>query len=183
MVYDWNCYMPGDGSLQQWLDAHQGKESEYIHYFCGCDLGRKRDPSTLAIIEVQYTGSGRVYVVSYLKRFTLSMLYTDIASKLLKTDESLKRIAAKKGKQAINTFILDATGLGSPICELVEKVLGPFADIKRVYITGGINTTEGSEYKRISRSERPTYFGIGGRLRFQEHLHDPAIKGDRSNCD
>ena len=146
MVYDWNCYMPGDGSLQQWLDAHQGKESEYIHYFCGCDLGRKRDPSTLAIIEVQYTGSGRVYVVSYLKRFTLSMLHTDIASKLLKTDESLKRIAAKKGKQAINTFILDATGLGAPICELVEKVLGPLADMKQVYITGGINTTEGSAY-------------------------------------
>jgi phage FluMu gp28-like protein len=138
--------MPGDGSLQQWLDAHQGKESEYIHYFCGCDLGRKRDPSTLAIIEVQYTGSGRLYVVSYLKRFTLSMYYSDISAKLAKTDESLKRIAAKKGKKASNTFILDATGLGAPICELVEKKLGSNADLKRVYITGGINTTEGSEY-------------------------------------
>jgi hypothetical protein len=86
------------------------------------------------------------------------------------------------GKQAITTFILDATGLGAPICELVEKVLGPLADIKRVYITGGINTTEGSEYKRISRSERPTYFGIDGRLRFQEHLYDTTVKGDQSNC-
>ncbi len=142
MVYDWNTYMPGDGSLQQWLDKYQGKESEYIHYFCGCDLGRKRDPSTLAIIEVQYTGSGRLYVVSYLKRFTLSMYYTDIAAKLAKTDESLKRIAAKKDKEAIITYILDATGLGAPICELVEKVLGPNADVKHVYITGGINTTE-----------------------------------------
>jgi phage FluMu gp28-like protein len=143
MVYDWNCYMPGDGSLQQWLDAHQ--EPKYIHYFCGCDLGRKRDPSTLAIIEVQYTPNGRTYVVSYLKRFTLSMLYTDIAAKLVKTDESLKRIAAKKGKEAIISYVLDATGLGSPICELVEKAL-PLADIKQVYITGGINTTEGSAY-------------------------------------
>jgi len=146
MVYDWNCYIPGDGSLQQWLDAHQGEESEYINYFCGCDLGRKRDPSTLAIIETQYTGSDRIYVVPYLKRFRLSMLYTDIASKLVKTDESLKRIAAKRGKQASNTFILDATGLGAPICELVEKKLGPLADVKRVYLTGGINTTVGSEY-------------------------------------
>lgn len=139
MVYDWNCYMPGDGSLQEWLDAHQGKESEYIHWFCGCDLGRKRDPSTLAIIEVQYTGNGRVYVVSYLKRFRLSMYYTDIAAKLVKTDDSLKSIAAEKGKEAIITYILDATGLGAPICELVEKAL-PSADVKRVYITGGINT-------------------------------------------
>lgn len=147
MVYDYGTFMPGDGSLQSWLDTHQGKESEYIHYFCGCDLGgRKRDPSTLAIIEAKYTGSDRLYVVSYLKRFTLSLYFSDIADKLAKTDESLKRIAAKQGKTASNTFILDATGLGAPICEIVSNKLGPNADLKRVYITGGINTTEGSEY-------------------------------------
>jgi phage FluMu gp28-like protein len=138
-----DCWMPGDGSLQSWLNAHQ--DSKYIRYFCGVDLGRKRDPSTLAIIEVQYINGGRTYVVSYLKRFTLSMLYTDIATKLVKTNESLKRIASDKGKEAIISYVLDATGLGAPICELVEKAL-PLADVKRVYITGGINTTEGSEY-------------------------------------
>lgn len=94
---------------------------------------------------MQYTGSGKVYVVSYLKRFRLSMLYTDIAAKLVKTDESLKRVAAKKGKEAIISYVLDATGLGAPICELVEREL-PLADVKRVYLTGGINTIEGSEY-------------------------------------
>jgi phage FluMu gp28-like protein len=138
------CWMPGDGtSLQSWLNARQ--DSKYIRYFCGVDLGRKRDPSTLAIIEVQYVNGGRTYVVSYLKRFTLSMLYTDIATKLVKTDESLKRIASEKGKEAIISYVLDASGLGSPIVEVVSKKL-PYADIKSVYITGGINTTEGSEY-------------------------------------
>lgn len=144
MVYDSNTWMPGDGSLQTWLDAHQ--EPKYIHYFCGVDLGgRKRDPSTLAIIEVQYGPGCRTYAVSYLKRFTISMLFSDIATKLAKTDQRLKEIAAEKHKEAIISYILDASGLGSPICELVEKAL-PLADIKRVYITGGINTTEGSGY-------------------------------------
>ena len=138
-----DVWMPGDCSLQTWLDAHQ--ESKYIRYFCGCDLGRKRDPSTLAIIEVQYHWTGRTYVVSYLKRFTLSMLYSGIAAKLVKTDESLKKIAAEKGKEAIISYVLDATGIGAPICELVDSKL-PLADVKRVYITGRINTTEGSEY-------------------------------------
>jgi hypothetical protein len=73
------------------------------------------------------------------------MLYTDIAAKLVKTDMSQKRIAAEKGKEAIISYVLDTTGLEAPICELVEKAR-PLADIKRVYITGGINTTEGSLY-------------------------------------
>ena len=77
------------------------------------------------------------------------MLYTDIAKKLVKTDESLKRIAAEKGKEAIISYVLDATGLGSPTCELVEKA-SPLADIKRVFITGGINTTEGSGTMNIT---------------------------------
>ena len=55
------------------------------------------------------------------------MLYTDIAQKLVTTDESLKRIALEKGKVAAISYVLDATGLGSPICELVEKSL-PLAD-------------------------------------------------------
>ena len=143
MVYDYNTWMPGDGSLHEWLDAHQPKESEYIHYFVGCDLGKKRDPSAIAVIESYYTAGNPTYLVSYLHRFSLSMLYTDIASKLAELDEQLKEIAAKQEKTAIVQYALDATGLGGPICELVEKAL-PLANLKKVYITGGINTTEGS---------------------------------------
>jgi len=73
------------------------------------------------------------------------MLYSGIAAKLVKTDESLKKIAAEKGKESIISYVLDATGIGTPICELVDSKL-PLADVKRVYITGRINTTEGSEY-------------------------------------
>lgn len=136
--------MPGDGSLQSWLNAHQ--DSKYIRYFCGVDLGgRKRDPSTLTVIEVQYGPKGRNYVVSYLKRFTISMLYSDIATKLAKTDERLKQIAADRKKEAIISYVVDSTGIGGPITDIIEQRL-PLADIKRVYITGGINVTEGSEY-------------------------------------
>jgi hypothetical protein len=66
------------------------------------------------------------------------MLYTDIASKLQSMDMQIRELAAKQEKEAVITYILDSTGLGGPICELVEEKL-PLADIRRVYITGGIN--------------------------------------------
>jgi hypothetical protein len=88
------------------------------------------------------------------------MLYADIAAKLVKTDMSLKRIAARKGKEAIISYVLDATGLGAPICKLVEKAF-PLADIKRVYIIRGINTTEGSSYNEY-HVPAATHFGIDG---------------------
>jgi hypothetical protein len=94
------------------------------------------------------------------------MLYTDIAKKLVKTDESLKRIAAEKGKEAIISYVLDATGLGSPTCELVEKAL-PLADIKRVFITGGINTTEGSEYNEYHVPKGQLISGLVAALDFR----------------
>lgn len=53
--------MAGDGSLQTWLDAHQNPK--YIHYFCGCDLGRKRDPSTLAIMRSNITTAAPTYLL------------------------------------------------------------------------------------------------------------------------
>lgn len=141
------AWFPGDNiSLRRFLDERQPqKESKYRHFHVGCDLGKKRDPSTLAVIEAQWSHGKRTYLVSYLKRFSLSMLYTDIAHKLANMDTQLKAIAAKQRKTALVHYNLDATGLGGPICEVVSEQL-PLADIKRVYITGGINTTEGADY-------------------------------------
>jgi hypothetical protein len=116
------------------------KESKYIHYYVGCDLGKKRDPSTLAVIEASHFSGKAMYLVSFLKRFNLSMLYTDISNKLAAMDKQLKAIAAAQGKEAIITYILDSTGIGGPITETVAKQL-PYAKILKVYITGGISTT------------------------------------------
>jgi hypothetical protein len=61
-----------------------------------------------------------------------------------KTDESLKRIARRRVRK--QDFVCTRRHrIRSSNLQLVEKSL-PLADIKRVYIAGGINTTEGSGY-------------------------------------
>jgi hypothetical protein len=132
-------WMPGDRqSLKSWLNERQ--PSKYAHFYIGADIGKRRDPSTVAVIEAHWQGGEKTYLVRYLKRFSLSMLYTDMAAKLSRLDSQLVRWAATQDKQAIATYALDATGLGGPVCELVTQKM-PYATIYKVYMTGGISTT------------------------------------------
>jgi hypothetical protein len=141
-----SAWMPGDReSLQSYIDERTPeKESNYIHYYCGVDLGKKRDPSTVVVIRTHYAYGKAEYQVGYLKRFSLSMLYTDISTKLETLDRQLKQLASQEGKEAIVTYILDSTGIGGPITEVVSKKL-PYAKIIKLYITGGINTSVAPE--------------------------------------
>jgi hypothetical protein len=141
-----DAWFPGDTrSLQSYIDGNTPeKDSKYIHYYCGVDLGKKRDPSTVVVIRTYYAYGKVEYQVGYLRRFSLSMLYTDISTKLATLDRQLKALAAKEGKEAIVTYVCDATGIGGPILEVVSKKL-PYARIMKAYITGGINTTYAPE--------------------------------------
>ena len=112
---------------------------DFMRYFVGVDLGKKHDPSTVAVVEAQYSPTFTAhYFVKYLKRFTLRMLYTDVASQLARMHDQLKAHAVKQGKIAMITYALDATGVGESVAELVEKAL-PGQEIKKIYLTGGIN--------------------------------------------
>jgi hypothetical protein len=148
--YDHNVWMPGDGSHQSWLDAHQWTESKYEYYFIGVDLGgRKRDPSAIAVVNVRQELGRRAYIVAKLHRFSISMIYSDIATKLVKVMQGLQAEAAKNERHAMIEFAIDATGLGSPICDIIQDTFekkGMYPTLNRVYLTGGINTTEGAEY-------------------------------------
>jgi hypothetical protein len=143
-------WFPGDNeSLQSWIDERQERpgSNAYVRWFCGVDLGKRYDPSTVAIIEVQY--QPRHYFVKYLKRFTLRMLYTDVATQLARINAGLKKEAARLGKRDSITWLLDSTGVGEPVAELVTTAM-PLADIKKVYLTGGYNaTTSPDDYNEI----------------------------------
>jgi hypothetical protein len=108
MVYDSMAWMgPQDGSLQSWLDEkQQGRAGakpqpapDYVPYYVGIDLGRKRNPSTLVCVEAQYNGAGTAfYFVRHVKRFKLRMLFSDIAAEVKKFDTQLRRYEAKQGR-------------------------------------------------------------------------------------
>lgn len=136
-----NSWFPGDNQpLQSWINEHEPPKSKYNHYYIGCDIGKKRDPSTVAVLEAHWKNGQKTYLVRYLRRFSLSMLYTDMAGKLAKLDSQLVKWAAAQEKEAIAIYALDATGLGGPVCELVAQKM-PYATIYKVYMTGGISTT------------------------------------------
>jgi hypothetical protein len=133
-------------NLQNWL--HESKEpkpsDEFVRYFVGCDLGQRVDYTTVAVVEQCYAGSmesrNAHYAVRNLQRFKLGTRYTAVASALSKMDQQLKAHAAAQKKLAEIFYFIDATGVGTGVCEIIESEL-PEADIYRVYITGGIKET------------------------------------------
>lgn len=146
---DLSTWFPEDGSFEQWQDARDKvlnpekydtpKESEWLNYFVGVDLGRVRDYSAAAIIEFKYAPSGkRFHYVKYLKRFPLNTTYTKIAEMLAGIDRQLRAYAEGAGKEADITWAVDSTGVGDGVCEIISsKIPRPIftASISQVALT------------------------------------------------
>ena len=152
-------WFPGDGiSYEQWAEerrrlnnpneAEEPGETESIRYCVGVDVGQKRDPTAIAAVEVRYTSSNvGHYFVRYIKRLKLGLLYADVATKVARLDEQLRADAQRKGKRVDITYILDSTGVGEGVSEMIINAL-PSADIRKCYLTGGINDSkEGNQIK------------------------------------
>jgi hypothetical protein len=110
-----------------------------IRYCVGIDLGQKWDPTAIAVVEVPYNQSHRF--AKYLKRLPLGLLYADAAAKVKRLDEQLRAGVREKGLPCLITYILDSTGVGEGVSEMVIKAL-PNADIRKCYLTGGIDPKE-----------------------------------------
>lgn len=110
-----------------------------IRYCVGIDLGQKWDPTAIAVVEVPYNQSYRF--AKYLKRLPLGLLYADVTTKVKRLDEQLRAGAREKGLSCLITYILDSTGVGEGVSEMVIKAL-PNADIRKCYLTGGIDPKE-----------------------------------------
>ena len=91
-----------------------------LHTFFGLDLGRRQDPSALAILERRHDYTGRRdpvtyelelklrFVLRHVETFPLGMHYFEIVNrirKLLQIGDPLK------------TLVVDASGVGAPIVE------------------------------------------------------------------
>jgi hypothetical protein len=122
-----------------------------LRFSVGVDLGgRKSDPSAVAVLEATYFKRDNqdmmAYETTYLHRFARQHDYATIAKKLVEGVQGLAMAADEEHKRPEIILTLDATGIGTPICELVEKAFeasGTLPTINRVFITGGTNVTEG----------------------------------------
>ncbi|HEY3440728.1 MAG TPA: hypothetical protein VGK29_08260 [Paludibaculum sp.] len=110
-------------------------------FFVGLDLGLRRDPSAVAVVErvardmKRYDPvrmcqmMERVYVVREVRRFPLETPYVEIPV-------AVRRVMQGLTTGVTRTLTVDATGVGAPVVELLKKAdLG--AQLKPVVITGG----------------------------------------------
>jgi hypothetical protein len=115
------------------------RREEMLRYCVGIDLGQRRDPTAIAVVEVPFNQPYRV--VKYLKRLPLGLLYADVAVRVKRLDEQLRADAQTRGLWCHVTYILDSTGVGEGVSEMISREL-PHADLRKCYLTGGIDPSD-----------------------------------------
>jgi hypothetical protein len=109
----------------------------------GIDIGQKRDPTAIAVAEIDRREveerSEAHFLIRYLKRLPLGTPYPEIARRI---GEVASR-AASRADGAVTVYV-DATGVGKPVVDLVaERWRGR---IVSVYFThGNRRTAEGDK--------------------------------------
>lgn len=120
----------------------------------GIDVGQKRDPTAIAVAELEYrripdptTEFGRKeshYLVRYLERLPLGTPYPDIARRL---GEICTLAREKTGRQP--QVYVDATGVGTPVVDLL-RAQAKHSFIWAVYFTHGDRRNEEMHERKIT---------------------------------
>jgi hypothetical protein len=153
---DLNTWMPGDGSLEQFIEereaflhpetANEPEETKWTTYVCGLDLGMRQDFSALAICEVRENRHfEKFFYVRGLKRFPLHQTYTKLAERVAKVDSQLR------GDYTNITWAADLGGPGPGVLEILERK-APRMDLYKVLLTGGNAATWDGHEIRLSKS-------------------------------
>ncbi len=91
-----------------------------LHTFFGLDLGRRQDPSALAILERRHDYTGRRDPVTFALELKLRFVLRHVESFPLGTDyfEIVRRIRKLiQIADPLKTLVIDASGVGAPIVE------------------------------------------------------------------
>src|SRR4051812_8789769 len=103
---------------------------EGADYLLGLDLGQTTDFTALAVIERPPAGGGEpVYALRHLQRFPLGTPYTTIVP-------TVARLADTGPLRGHSTLVVDQTGVGRPLVEMLFKAPVP-CGVVPVTITGG----------------------------------------------
>ncbi len=118
----------------------------YTHYV-GLDLGKMQDYTALAVLE-QHRQEETRYTIPWLQRFKLGTEYHTVASDV---GGMLRKMSTQQGVGRI-ALIVDATGVGQPVVELLRKTPMP-ADIYDVTITGGDTPSHDEQSWRVPKRD------------------------------
>lgn len=135
---------------------------------CGVDLGQKTDHTAIVLLEVserpvpgelerigaahlnKETQSAIVaagqwkahilkmekhYIARHMQRLPLGMPYTDVVKAIKDIDGKVRERTNGKTRA---TYVVDATGLGAPVIDLLRREIEEYARVKASYLTGGM---------------------------------------------
>ena len=121
--------------------AEPPPESGHLRtYSIGLDIGARHDRTALAVLELRYDKDTPHLFVKYLKRLRLGILFADVATQTRRLIEILRREATKNGARCDITLLVDASGVGAGVSEMIVSAL-PAEDVRSVFITGGQTAT------------------------------------------
>ena len=120
----------------------------------GVDIGQKRDPTAIAVVELQrrelapaLVGRRRRedhYLVHFLERLPLGTPYPQIALRLA---EICQRVAERGCRPRV---FVDATGVGEPVVEMLDEKASEAKRLWAVYFTHGDRCVEDSTARRVN---------------------------------
>src|SRR5919112_3625553 len=100
----------------------------------GVDIGQRRDPTAIAVVEQQHRGSEIHHIARHLERLPLGTPYPAVAERVAAVVQGVH--AATSGKAP--TLYVDATGVGTPIVDTLKAAgVGDLARLMAVYFTHG----------------------------------------------
>jgi len=111
----------------------------------GVDIGQKRDPTAVAVVEAEERADGVYFVVRYLERLPLGTSYPKVAERLATLVRQVRRRAGADGDAP--AVFADATGVGLPVVDLLKAAGVP---VTPVLFTHGDKRTVDKEQGRVT---------------------------------
>jgi hypothetical protein len=100
----------------------------------GVDIGQRRDPTAIAVVEQEHRGSETHHIARHLERLPLGSPYPAVAERVAAVVGGVH--AATSGEAPI--LYVDATGVGTPIVDILRAAsVGDLAQLKAVFFNHG----------------------------------------------
>jgi hypothetical protein len=120
----------------------------------GVDIGQKRDPTAVAVVEIEYRYAVKLegneprreshYLVRCLERMALGTPYPQVARRIGEISRAVHGLTGR----GPNIFV-DATGVGQPIVDILKES-SPVSCVWAVYFTHGDRRIENREDRTLS---------------------------------
>ena len=100
----------------------------------GVDIGQRRDPTAIAVVEQEHRGSETHHMARHLERLPLVLPYPAVAERVAAVVQGVHSVTSGEA----TTLYVDATGVGSPIVDILRAAgVGDLAQLKAVFFNHG----------------------------------------------